>query len=757
MHNFRINPVLAALLCMLPPASFAEGDSLVLKPQQDLVAPQGKDLPVYIRGDMLQGHQGQDFEATGNAEARKGDQSIVADWLKYLQASDKIKAKGHVRLEQNGGIVTGPDLQLQLNTNLGFMTSPTYTMPQINARGHAERVDFAGKDQYKLHKAVYTTCPVGNDDWFMKVGELDLNQETQVGIAHDASLSFKGVPILYMPWLDFPTGSRRRSGFLAPIFGSTAAGGTEITVPYYINIAPNFDATVAPRLMAKRGMMLNNEFRYLEPGYSGQLDYNVLPQDAVTKTLRSELRFSHNQSFGHGLSGEVTIQKVSDPNYYLDLSPLVTMTSQTVLPREGHLSYDGGWWNLTTRVQNFQTLQNPLIPVVAPYAEAPQILLNGEKENLGGFDLKLTSEFDDFTHPILVNGRRLVFYPTLSYPMKTSSAFIIPKIGMHSVSYALGANNTTNLPNATVNIPVASVDSGLYFEKDHPFGRSDLLQTLEPRIFYVYVPYRNQNNLPIFDSAPLDFTYAQLFTENQFIGNDRFSDANEVTLALTSRFIQEDTGEERLRMSIAQRVYLQSPQLIPVTTSTSDVIASVGGAVNKTLSLDSSLQYTPNTSQVQFISMYAHYQPEFGKLLNFGYLYNRTILPLSTTVYGVSYAAALVNTLPAAVLAQGYALNQFDVSGQWPIYDKWHGLGRWSYSLANRQLLEGTAGVEYDADCWALRVVAKRFTIAYQMSATAFFVQLELDGLARIGPDPLDTLKTSIPGFTKTNVAPPSN
>ena len=748
MHKFRLKPVIASLLCLVFAPALAEGEP----PMQKAFSPSANsELPIFISADILQGHQDRDFEAIGHARLSKGEQSIVADWLRYLKASDEIEAKGHVRIEQNGNVVTGPELKLQIRKNVGFMEKPQYKLKEVGGRGYADLLQFAGKDKYTLHKAVYTTCPVGNDDWLLKVSELDLDQATQVGVAHDASITFKGKPILYMPWLDFPTGNQRRSGFLAPIFGSTASSGEEVIVPYYWNIAPNMDATIAPSILAKRGAMLNSEFRYLEPGYTGEAHFNILPNDSITKKTRDEMRMLHKQDFGDGWSGELNLQRVSDSYYYLDLSPLVTMTSQTVLPREGHLTYSGGWWNFTSRVQNYQTLSNPYIPVVAPYASLPQLLLNASKDEIAGMDVALNGEYDDFSHPVFVNGKRLVLNPSVSYPMRNSASFFIPKVGLHSASYTLGTNNTQRLPNSSIDIPYASVDTGLYFERDNPMGRQGLTQTLEPRIYYVYVPYRDQNNLPNFDSAPMDFTYAQMFTENQFSGNDRFSDANQMTFALTSRFIDQITGDERLRATIAQRVYLQSPRLIPVTTSTSDVIAAVGGAVTKHLSFDSYFQYDPRNWKTQFASMYAHYAPETGKLINLGYLFNRTILPLSSYAYGNPTATALTNVLPAAVVAQGYALNQVDLSGQWPLAQRWNGVGRWNYSLANRQLLEGTAGVEYDADCWALRIVMKRFAIAYQQTATAFFVQLELDGMARIGSDPLQALRMSIPGYAKTN------
>lgn len=727
----------------------------------DMLPPRdGQDLPVYIRADRLTGHQDRDFEASGHAELRKRDQSIVADWIRYLKASDEVEARGHVRIEQEGSTIEGTDLQLQIRNNIGHMDKPVYHLDVNDSRGHASLLEFTGKSRYRLHKAVYTTCPVGNDDWFLRVKKLDIDRVQEVGIAHDASVQFKGVPILYMPWLDFPISERRRSGFLAPVFGSTAAGGAEITLPYYWNIAPNFDATIAPRFMTKRGMMLNNEFRYLEPGYSGEVHFNVLPHDNITGQMRDEMRLEHRQDFGGRWSGGLDLQRVSDNKYYRDLSPQVILTSQTILPREGHLTYDGGWWNFTSRVQKFQALQDPLAPVVVPYYQTPQFLLNAARYDMSGLDATFIGEFDNFSHPTLVNGKRLVVYPAVSYPLRTASAFLTPRLGLHSASYTLGANNAAGLPDSSINVPIFSLDSGVYLDRKQSFGSRDFTQTLEPRLYYVYIPYRNQNNLPNFDSAPMDFNFGQLFSENQFSGNDRVGDADQLTLALTSRLIDGKTGEERLKGSIAQRIYIQSPKLIPVTTSKSDIIATASGVATRALHFDTLFQYDPNKFQTKFVGLYAHYLPSAGKVLNFGYLYNRNIL---STYYqgqvagivscpaGYSYNGAIcVPVNNAVVLPQ--TLEQVDISGEWPLARRWHGVARWNYSMSSRQLLEGIVGLEYDSDCWALRIVTKRFASAYQQLASAFFVQLELNGLARIGPDPLDTLRTSIPGYSKTNM-----
>ncbi len=374
------------------------------------------------------------------------------------------------------------------------------------------------------------------------------------------------MPILYTPWMDFALNDNRRSGFLGPTFGSTNTGGTELTLPYYWNIAPNFDATIAPREISKRGMQFNNEFRYLKPGYAGIVNFEMLSGDRVTNTSRSYMALKHTQSLGSGFGLALNLNRVSDDAYFRDLSTTVIGTSQANLLRDGVLTYGAGWWSALARMQSFQTLQDPLAPVVAPYRRQPQLLINGQK-TLADANISLNSEYVDFRHDTLVNAERMVLYPSVSYPLLSDLGYYLtPKLGVHHTQYKMGANNTAALPGASRTLPIFSVDSGMMFERDMTsFLGGDYVQTLEPRLFYVYVPYRDQSQLPVFDSAQAPFSFGQIFTENRFFGSDRIGDANMATLALTSRVIDNEGGTERFRVILGERFSFKAPQ---VTLST---------------------------------------------------------------------------------------------------------------------------------------------------------------------------------------------
>jgi LPS-assembly protein len=314
----------------------------------------------------------------------------------------------------------------------------------------------------------------------------------------------------------------------------------------------------------------------------------------------------------------------------------------------------------------------------------------------------------------------------VSYPLVADPAFYLtPKIGLHNTYYAMGANNPTGLSNFERTVPIFSLDSGMTLERNWNWAEQNFVQTLEPRGFYVYIPYRNQDQLPNFDSAQADFSFAQMFTENRFFGSDRIGDANQLTLALTSRLLEPDSGVERMRLAIGQRFNSHTPQvnLITPTSSTvqSDILLAASGRLTPKWSLDSAVQYNPNQSQSEKINLAARYQPENGKVLNLGYRFTRN------------------------------SLRQADVSTQWPLAGRWHAVGRWNYSLQDRRMLEALAGLEYNESCWTVRLVAQSFATATQQFSTGFFVQLELNNLMQVGPDPLTLLQQSIPGYNKLN------
>ncbi len=728
--RFRLNPVVFFLLCSFVPAAYAEDDALMLKLDRTFISsPKNYDeTPVFISAQRLEGKKGNQVEAIGEAELRNRGQAISADHMLYFQSSKDVVADGAVRVEQDGNVIRSPHLQLNLDSNIGVMTQPVFHFGDNHARGDADTLYMKGRQNYILRNVTYTTCPADKDDWLLKVRELEIDRSRQIGVAHSARVEFMGVPILYTPWMDFALSDQRKSGFLGPVFGSTVQGGSELTLPYYWNIAPNRDATLAPRVMTKRGLLLNNELRYMEPAYSGEAHLDVLPGDRLANRTRSRLALTHAQNFGHGLSGSINLNEVSDDAYFRDLSDAVSGTSQTNLVREGVLSYGGGWWNTAVRAQSFQTLQDPAAPVVEPYHRLPQISA-GAQRTFSKANVALAGEFVDFRHPTLVNGRRLVLYPSVSYPLIAEPAFYLtPKFGLHNTYYTMGANNSGALPNTTRTVPLFSLDSGITLERDWSLAGQNFEQTLEPRAYYVYIPYRDQNMLPNFDSAQADFSFAQMFTENRFFGSDRIGDANQVTLALTSRLLEPDSGAERIRVAIGQRFSASTPQVNLVaptdTNNKSDILLAVSGRVTRAWSLDSIFQYNPNQTHSEKFNAAARYQPESGKVLNLGYRFTRN------------------------------SLRQVDLSTQWPLSGRWHAVARWNYSLQDSRILEALTGLEYNEKCWTVRLVAQRFATAIQQVATGFFVQLELNDLIMVGPDPLSLLRQSIPGYAKSNETP---
>src|SRR5262249_12222957 len=331
--------------------------------------------------------------------------------------------------ERLGDVVTGDQAYFNLNNDGGYLNAPTYRLRQFHARGQADRLLIQDRDRYRAIRATYTTCDVGNDDWHLKVQRLYLDRLQQTGVARHAKLYFKAVPLLYTRWMAFPLPSRRKTGFLPPVFGSSANSGFEVTVPFYWNIKPYMDYTLAPRFLAKRGVLVNNEFRYLRPNYNGELHVDYLPYDNVFGASRYGLSVLHNQDFGHGFSGLLNIQRVSDNTYYTDLSDKIAATSQSVLQQVGQLTYQGNWWTLTGRIQHFQTLQDPLAPIPPPYARSPQVTLLASQQNVRGFDLDFSGEVVSFRHPTLLTGTRQLYYPWASFPVRTPLFYVTPKAG----------------------------------------------------------------------------------------------------------------------------------------------------------------------------------------------------------------------------------------------------------------------------------------------------------------------------------------
>src|SRR5713101_7928236 len=746
-------------------AVYAQGQGLQLRGSSEERSKTGA-LPITLEADRIEGVAGKDTNAQGNARLRRGDLSIRAESLTYHEENEDVEARGNVRLQRNGDTLSGPALRYSIKDSTGLFEKPDFTFTpranigqqSVSARGQAETIEFLGVNQYRITDGFFTSCKPGDDGWRVKADELDLDFTRNVGTARGASLYFEGMRVITAPSIDFSLNNQRKSGFLPPSIGTTGKSGPELAIPYYLNLAPNYDLTLTPRYMEKRGLQIAEEFRYLQKNYNGEFKAEQLPQDQAADRSRSAMTLVHSYNRDGALLGGLNLNKVSDDNYFRDLATRINVTSQTTLPREGFLTYNGSWWgtgsySATTRVQRFQVLQDPNNPIVAPYSRTPQVALSTLRQDVGGFDFRSAAEFVDFRHPSLVNGRRSTLYPSLSLPLITSGAFLTPRLGVSYTYYLLDqipeipvtpTSNafpvipvapTFNVPafpdSISRSLPIFSLDSGLIFEREAQAQGRAVTQTLEPRVYYVRIPFRDQNKIPLFDTAVADFNYAQIFSENSFSGGDRINDANQLTVALTSRVLTSSTGQEMFRGTIGQRYYFKDQQVTlnptdtPRTYRTSDWLAALSGRLAQHWTAEAATQYNQRDNQAERLTVTTRYQPAPLKTLNLSYRFLRD------------------------------QIGQVDLSGQWPLVDRWYGVGRFNYSLRDSRIVESIGGFEYAADCWVSRIVVQRFALTAATSTTSVFAQLELNGFSQLGSNPLEALKRNIPGYRQINAAPP--
>jgi len=701
-----------------------------------------RDAAKFLEADRIEGQQDRSIAASGDVVMRQRGAMIRADRVDYTAQDQTAIATGSVRLEREGDIATGPRLVYRLDSETGEMELPVFEFPRkdqrrIATRGSATRALLEPGNRSRLLNAEYTSCPVPRDDWFLRVGELDVDSFRNVGNARNTTLYFLGMPIFYSPYLSFPLDNKRKSGFLAPTLGTSGKSGFEIALPYYWNIAENRDATFTPKWFTKRGVQLGGEFRYLESslgGFAGQLDGEYLPNDRVAGLDRYFVGIRHVHNLWPGWSAAVVGQKVSDDDYFRDLSTKIAATSQTNLPRDARIGYSSDIWTVMARALAYQTLQDPLAPVPIPYKIMPQLVASGIYENLVGFDARFFGEAANFRHPTLVNGQRAIAYPNIAYPLRRTYGYVTPRFGYHFTRYNL-TENSALFQEAGRAIPISSIDAGLFFDRPFNWGSRSFLQTLEPRMYYLYVPIKDQSRLPNFTTAEADFNFTQIFTDNRFVGGDRIGDANQLTFAVTSRLIQNDTGLERLRASLGQ-VYYFEPQRVtllgtpPRDAKSSDILAQVSSQMSPSVSFDMGWQYTPDLARTEKLTVAAHYLPIPGRVINAAYRYARNTPDRSQ-------------------------IEQVDFSTQWPIGGNISALARWNWSLEDRKLIEGLVGFEYNAGCWQLRAVAHRFITATQQYSTSFLIQLELSGLSRIGINPLETIRQNISGYRRTDEIAP--
>lgn len=689
--------------------------------------------PTTIDAQSIEGISDVEVRARGSVELRRDDTTVFSERLLYNQEFGRIDADGGVRLELGGDRFFGPRLRFDTTNNTGVFESPTYLLQRGQpARGTADRIEFLGKDLLKLTKSTFTTCAPGRPGWMLEMGELELDYEKNEGRVKDAKVRLLDTTILALPFGWFPLEKQRKSGLLTPSYAHTTLRGAEVRVPFYWNIAPEQDATLTPVYMSKRGLQLKTQYRYLDPKYMGNLRFEVMPEDQQTGRSRSGFSMLHTHQITPALSARLDLNKVSDDRYFVDLSSQVNQVSTGNLLQDATLQHSasvaGFGVGSLLRLQRFQTLQDPKTPTIGPYFRLPQLNVTASRQDIAGLaDLSLPGEYVRFSHASLVEGSRVAFNPTVSVPLLTPGAFLRPKLGLRHVSYKLDRTAPGQSTSPSYSVPWLSLDGGLVFERPVRWFGQSLTQTLEPRLFYVRAPFKDQSQVPLFDTGLSEFNYAQIFTENRFAGGDRFGDANDLTTAVTSRVLGQD-GQESFRATFGQRFYFDEERVALNATTPlrtykhSDLLASVGGRVSKAVSFDATMQQNQRSGQIQRYSVAARYAPEIAKVINASYRFNRD------------------------------ALRQVDISGQWPIAPGWYGVGRYNYSFHDRRLLEGLGGVEYNGGCWVFRGMFQRLQAAQGVSSTGIFFQLELNGLGELGTDEtLTRMRRNVPGYAVTN------
>ena len=590
--------------------------------------------PSLIEGDTLSARPALDAVVEGHASLRRADTRIQADRLDYDAPGDLARATGNVRLNQAGNVYEGPELQLKVETFEGFFSKVRYTLLANGGHGEAERIDFVDPKVSVARRATYTTCrredyPGWMPDWLLTAATLTTDTDSNVAVATDARLQFMGVSTPALPSVSFPLSNQRKSGLLPPVIGFDSTNGFEWLQPYYWNIAPNRDLTVYPTLMSKRGVDLGTEFRYLENGYSGQVRIDGMPNDTLRSRDRWGIWAQHTQRvdpkpFGlDSLGLSLNINRVSDDDYWRDFSRTPSLASR-LLTNDASLSWSKGDWSGQARTLAYQTLQYSASPITPPYNKLPQVTANYNTYDWHGFDVSGTLDYTRFQvdpayAPTLngikqPDGERMVGNIQVSRPWVTPGSFVVPKLMLHAASYQLASPLASGASGITSVVPTFSLDSGLVFERDANFFGRALRQTLEPRVFYVNTPYRDQSQLPVYDTAANDLSFATLYTENAFSGNDRVSDTRTLTTGVTTRLLDPDTGIEAASFGVAQRFRFSDQNVIlPGGTAVTDRSGDFlfGGQVHWTpkWSVDGLAQYNIDTGKTTRDALTLRYTP----------------------------------------------------------------------------------------------------------------------------------------------------
>ena len=680
-------------------------------------------LPLHLSGERARGTE-RAYLLEGAVRARQGHRVLEAQRLRYDQARGLAEAEGGVRLVDGPLVVEGERSRMDLGTGRGVVERARYSYADQHAHGTARRLVREGPRRLRLEGATYTTCDPGRESWSLWARRVVLDRDRQTGTARHLVLRAARLPVLYLPYLSFPLSDERKTGFLPPRLGRTNQAGTDLSLPFYWNLAPNYDATLTPRLIQKRGLMGQAEFRYLLRRGQGELHAEYLPGDKLYGKDRYRLRLEHRGRPAPGWEARLDYALVSDADYLQELGGSLAAAATPFLPRLAELRRRGPALTLALRAQGYQTLNPDLPPRARPYQRLPELELAWRGAAPLAPEARLGLEAVRFARPDTLQGWRLHLAPSLAWPRRTPGWFLVPRATLDVTRYLLEGPSQSAAPGTAARltrvVPLLSLDAGLFLERPYRGGR--WLHTLEPRLFLLYAPLRDQAGFPVFDTGLYDLQLATLLRENRFTGADRVGDARQAAAVLTSRLLDRE-GATLARVALGRLFYFQPrrvtlPGRAPETGRASHLLAEAELLPLGPVGASGDLTWDPDTGTVEKGGLRASLRRGPERLLHLGFRHRRN------------------------------RIRQTEVSFLWRFGPAWRAVGRWAWSLRDRRLLEALAGVRRESCCWSLELLWRSYLRAGSGEANReLYLQLELRGLGGLGQRTGPLLRRAILGY----------